>query len=357
MFVFLKHLHILQFKNIAERSFDFSEKIAVLAGKNASGKTNVLDAVHYLAMTKSYFASTDMHSIMQGQEFFVLYGKFEHQNTTLEVSCSVNKNEGKQLFCNQKPYARLSQHIGKIPVVVVAPSDIGLITEYADTRRKFLDALISKYDPEYLQALIQYQQVLQQRNSIIRQGEAAYQQEDLLFVYHARMVQTADVILNKRKKFFEEIANVLSSTYQQLQDCSEILELKYVSTIQNDFAQELQHALAKDIRLGYTSVGIHRDDFDIMLNGHRAKIFASQGQQKTIVIALKWIELYYIYIKTKMSPILLLDDIYDSLDSGRLKKIGALLQSDMVGQIILTDTEKDRLQNLFETKNMQIIEM
>lgn len=355
--MFLKHLNILYFKNIEDVKFDFSKKINVFVGRNAAGKTNVLDAIYYLSMTKSYFSASDIQNIQHGKDFFVIHGKFENQNELMEVSCSVNKTEGKHISVNQKPYQKISEHIGKIPVVFVAPQDTTLITEYADTRRKFLDALISKFDNEYLMALIQYNRVLQSRNAIIKQGEQAFQQRDLLEVYNMQMVQFGEIILNKRKKFFEEVKEILNDTYRQLQDNREFLELKYLSSVQTDFLKELNASLAKDVRMGYTTTGVHRDDFEILLNGYPAKNYASQGQQKTIVLALKWLELSYLFSKTNIQPILLMDDIYDKLDDERLNRIKILIRSGKAGQVFITDNHLQRVKELFAGEDVEIFQM
>lgn len=355
--MFLKHLNILYFKNIEERQFDFSKKIIAFVGLNGVGKTNILDAIYYLAMTKSYFSSSDVQNIQQGKEFFVLQGKFEKNGQWLDVNCSVKRSEGKNVSFNQKAYTRISEHIGKIPIVFIAPQDSFLITDYADTRRKFLDALISKFDRDYLNALIQYYHALQNRNNIIKQGEVAYQQQDLIDVYNSQMAQTGELILNKRRQFFDEIKDVLKTTYSQLQDNQENLELVYTSTIQKDFFKELQHSLPKDIRMGYTTIGVHRDDFDILLNQYPAKNFASQGQQKTIIFAIKWVELFYLYSKTNIHPILLIDDIYDRLDEKRLSRMKTFLMNDIVGQVFVTDNHPKRIQDLFADVDIEIIEL
>lgn len=355
--MFLKQLHCLYFKNLEDKEFHFSEKYVAFVGNNATGKTNVLDAIYYLSMTKSYFSATEVQNIQFGKEFFVINGKFQDDGKNLEVSCSIRKSEGKQILLNQKPYSKITDHIGKIPVVIIAPQDLKLITEYADTRRKFLDALISKFDKEYLNALLQYHKALQQRNAILKQGELAYQQMDLLDVYGLQMAQSGELILSKRKLFFEEIKDKITNTYAQLQKNREILDLNYVSTIQNDFFKELQNALPKDIRLGYTSVGIHRDDFEIVLNAYPAKNFASQGQQKTIIIALKWLELLHIFQKTGVCPIVLLDDVYDRMDEQRLHQFVQLLNTDFIKQVFVTDTNKERISQLFQRQDLQIVEM
>lgn len=356
--MFLKYLQLFQFKNIEELQWDFYEKTIAFIGANAVGKTNILDAIHYLAMTKSYFSSSDIQNIQFGKDFFLIHGKFQKNNQeTLEIKCSVKKGSNKILSVNDKPYLKLAEHIGKIPVVLITPYDLSLITEYADTRRKFIDALISKFDKEYLNALIQYNQHLQNRNSIIKQGDVAYKQKDLIEVYNIQMAQIGETILKKRIQFFNEIKEILRSTYQVLQSNNEVLELNYISTIQNNYLQELQNSLSKDIRMGYTCVGIHRDDFDIILNNHLAKNHASQGQLKTIVIALKWVELMYLHQKTQEHPILMIDDIYDKLDKTRLMKIKELINSDIAGQVFITDNHYDRIKNLFEKTNIQIIQM
>ncbi|MCX7728093.1 MAG: hypothetical protein N2203_01350, partial [Bacteroidia bacterium] len=195
------------------------------------------------------------------------------------------------------------------------------------------------------------------RNSIIKKGEIAFQQQDLLDVYNAQLSQYGEIILKKRHSFFEEIKNTLITVYQNLQDNQEHLELKYTSTIQNDFYKELQHSLPKDIRMGYTTTGPHRDDFEILINNYPAKNFASQGQQKTIVFAIKFLELMYLHQKTKITPILLIDDLFDRLDDGRLNKIRLQIKNSPVTQIFLTDNHYERVNKLFEQESIEIIQI
>lgn len=357
--MFISHLNILNFKNISELQLDFTKKIIALTGKNACGKTTILDVIYYLAMTKSYFSASDIQNIKHQQEFFVLFGKFKNNDEQFDVSCSVKKNEGKYVAINQKNYNRIAEHIGKIPVVIMAPQDLNLITEYSDTRRKFLDALISKFDKEYLNALIQYQKLLQNRNALLKQSDNNLSQKDLIDVYSEQMVPFGELILKKRKKFFEDIKPLVKTTYQQLQDNNETLELKYISTIQNDFAKELENSFSRDLKMGYTTVGIHRDDFDILLNDYPAKNYASQGQLKTVTFALKWIELIYLYQQTNIHPILLIDDMYDRMDDERIEKLKSLILNGIAEQIFITDTNYSRIKNLFkENENdVQILQI
>lgn len=352
--MFLKKLNILYFRNIEEKLFNFDMPVVALIGNNGAGKTNALDAIYYLAMTKSYLGFSDVQSISFHRDFFVINGFFENDNENIEVICSVKKGEGKKIILNQKPYTRTTEHIGRIPLVFIAPQDISLITEYADTRRKFLDALIAKYDKTYLNALLAYQQALQSRNSIIKNGESAFTQQDLIEVYNIQMVQYGEIIFNKRKIFFEEVKSLIKDTYNNLQDNNEHLSIEYVSTIQKDFLKELQHSLPKDIKMGYSTIGVHRDDFSILLNNYPSKNFASQGQQKTIVFALKWMELLHLYQKTNKHPLFLIDDIYDRLDDQRLNKIKNLLHSGIAAQVIITDNHDERIKKLFQS-DIQII--
>lgn len=352
--MFLRKLHILYFKNIEELELLFSGKIIGLIGSNGVGKTNVLDAIYYTAMTKSYF-SQDVQNIQHQKNFFVIHAQYEHQDETFEVSCSVKKGEKKVMQWNQKPYLKITEHIGKIPIVFIAPQDQNIITEYADRRRKFLDALISKFDKEYLMALIQYHQVLQNRNAIIKQGDYALQHKDLIDTYNYQLCQSGEILLKKRILFFNEVKQIIHDIYQQLQDDHETLTLQYISSVQNDFLKELEQSLTKDIRMGYTSIGPHRDDFDILLNNYSAKNFASQGQQKSIIFALKWMELTYLHQKTQLHPLVLIDDIYDKLDDIRMHKLKQLIQQHIAGQIFITDNHPDRLSHLFENDSIQII--
>ncbi len=342
----LNKLHLLQFRNIEELSFNFSKSVIIIVGENGIGKTNLLDAIYHLAFTKSYFSHTENTNINHQHDFFFIEGVFENNDFLYDISCSVRRKGGKIFKCNGKEYLKISEHIGKIPIVFITPQDLNLITEYADTRRKFLDVIISKYDKQYLEALIQYNKVLQNRNSLVK-NNALYTQKELVSIYNQQLNGYGSIILEKRNQFFTDTESLIQDIYAQLQGNKETLLLKYQSTIKGSFIEQLENSIEKDMRVGYTSVGTHRDDFDILLNNYSVKQYASQGQQKSVIFALKWLELIFLKNKTNISPILLIDDMCDKLDDTRLKKIKEMLSTQDIGQVFITDSNAERIRNLF----------
>ena len=348
----LKSLNILNYKNIREANLDFAEKINCFVGLNGQGKTNLLDAIYYLSFTKSFFNVIDSQNITHGEEMALIQGKYENEET---ISCGLKRGQKKQFRRGKKDYKRLLDHIGLIPLVIVSPQDAELITDGSDERRRFLDGVIAQQDRKYLEHLTTYNALLKQRNALLKQlSESSESIErsgnsDLFEVLELQMAQHADYIFRERSAFIERFTPLFQELYAEIAGAAEVVSLKYVSQLQDrDLEEAFKRTRSRDIILGWTSQGIHKDDLPMMLGEYPLKQVASQGQQKTFLLALKLAQALYLG-----KPILLLDDIFDKLDSTRMERIISLLQSDRFGQIFITDTDRQHLSELLPTENKQ----
>jgi len=345
--MYLKHLHVSNFKNYEENEFDFHENVNCFVGKNGSGKTNLLDAIHYLSFCKSYFSSQDTYSVRFNCDFFAIYGLFEsfENRTNTKIGC-VFKNGRKTIKANQKEYQRLSDHIGLFPLIMVSPYDNDTINEGSETRRKFFDISISQFDKEYLQQLISYQKILQQRNQLLKQhlsGEKA--DLSLLQIYNNQLIPLGNYIFEKRKQFVSAILTDFQHYYQTLSGGNETVSIIYQSQLfEQDFEKGLQGNETQDFRSAYTNFGTHKDDFLFLINEMPLKRFGSQGQQKSFSLALKLAQYDYIATRKKVKPILLLDDIFDKLDNFRITQLLNMVGQHHFGQVFITDTDEVRLQ-------------
>lgn len=343
--MYLQKLSLLQFKNYAQENFRFSAKINCLTGLNGSGKTNVLDAIHYLGLTKSYFNTIDSQNIMHGQEFMVIEGSFIKNNDALDIYCGVKRNTKKVFRKNKKEYTKMAEHIGLIPMVMISPADYGLILEGSDERRKFLNNVISQFDKVYLDETIRYNRLIQQRNKVLKDLAAHHiENNELIEVLNSQLVPLAKSIHSKRKNFVEELIPTFNNYYQHISEGKESVSLQYESQLTgNDYEQLLKASLQKDRMLQYTAVGVHKDDLVLQMADHPIKKTGSQGQQKTFLIALKLAKFNYIEKLCGQKPVLLLDDIFDKLDKLRVGKILSLVAENQFGQIFITDTNFERL--------------
>jgi DNA replication and repair protein RecF len=346
--MYLSSLNLLNFKNYAEAQIDFSKGVNCLTGNNASGKTNILDAVHYLSMCRSYFTPTDYQNIKLDENFFMIKGEFELNNMNESVICSLKEGQKKQFKRNQKDYDRLNEHIGLLPVVMVAPVDQELITEGSEVRRKFLDRIISQLDKIYLDDLISYNKILSQRNALLKQFAMAGSFDSAsLQVWDEQLVSLGERIFKKRKKFIEDFVLLFAKFYKYITGETETAGINYESQLDgNDFAVLLNHALPKDRALQFSTTGIHKDDLNFMISGVSAKKFGSQGQQKSLVIALKLAHFSMIKKHKNLRPIIMLDDLFDKLDDERVSKILNLVHDEVFGQVFITDTHKERLKRI-----------
>lgn len=345
----LEKLILLNFKNYEEVNLNFPYRINVLVGKNGSGKTNLLDSIFYLSFTRSAFSTLDQHCILTGKNFFVLKGEFSHDETRTEISSSVQIGSKKVFREGLYEYQKLSEHIGKYPVILIAPDDVDLIKEGGEGRRKFFDSIISQLDGKYLENLLAYNHILKQRNGYLKlSSERGSIDWVAVESYDHTLVKHGVQIFERRKQFIEEFIPYFKKYYKFIVDESEEATLNFQSELfDRDFYAGLMASRQRDVVLQRTTFGIHRDDFQFILKGGELKRFGSQGQQKSFVIALKLaqFEMAEKYKGTK--PILLLDDIFDKLDDFRIAKLLALIKSEL-GQLFITDARPDRTKSLLD---------
>ena len=346
----LETLYLLSFKNYSETNLRFSPRINVLVGKNGSGKTNLLDAIFYLAFTKSAFSSSDQQCITQGQNFFLVKGEFRKGKSSDEITSSVQIGSKKVFKENTSEYQKLSEHIGKYPVVLIAPDDVILVREGSEERRKFFDGIISQLDRLYLENLIQYNQALKLRNALMKMYAERGLPIDWLMLesYDKILIQSGEFIFRSRLNFIVEFLPVFQKYYRFLVDDSESADVRYSSELNDKaFFQGLLDTRGKDAALLRTNFGIHRDDFEFTLAAEPLKKFGSQGQQKSFVIAMKLAQFEIIERHKGFKPILLLDDIFDKLDDFRIARLLELIKSEF-GQLFITDARPERTKGLLD---------
>lgn len=347
--MYLQKLSLVNFKNYSSAELDLSPQVNCFTGSNGEGKTNLLDAIHYLSFCKSFFNPIDSQNILHEAPFFVIQGTFIVDGQPEEVYCGLKRNQKKQFKRNKKEYSKLSDHIGLFPLVMISPADSDLIAEGSENRRKFIDSVISQYDKEYLDRLIDYNRVLSQRNALLKRfAETRSYDEASLDIWDMQLVELAKRIHARRREFINEFTPIFQHYYELLSGGKEKVSLAYTSHVDgDDFDKVLKNALRKDMIFHYTTVGIHKDDLEFRISDHPIKKFGSQGQQKSYLIALKLAQFDFIKRVKKLTPVLLLDDIYDKLDEHRVKHLMNIVSSDTFGQIFITDTHHDRIPKLF----------
>ncbi len=344
----LKSISLFNYKNFSEASFEFDAKINCFVGKNGIGKTNVLDAIYQLSYGKSYFNPLAVQNIKHGEDFFVIDGEFIIKDRTEQIVCSLKKNQKKILKRNGKLYEKFSDHIGLIPLVIISPADRDLIVEGSENRRRFIDSVIAQSDAPYLQQLIQYQKILQQRNALLKYFSLNHVFEnETLSIYNEQLHHLGHVIFEKRKQFINEFIPIFEKHHADIAGGEEKVQLIYESQLyEKDLFLLLSENIAKDRLLNYTSAGIHKDDLSFEIEGHPIKKFGSQGQQKSFLIALKLAQFEFIKKQCKQKPIILFDDIFDKLDETRVSKIVAMVNKDEFGQLFISDTHSDRTEKI-----------
>jgi DNA replication and repair protein RecF len=348
--MYLQKLSLVNFKNISAQTFDFHQKINCFVGNNGVGKTNILDAIYYLSFAKSYFNPIATQNIKHDEAFFVVEGDYLVNERSEKIICTLKKGHKKVLKRNGKAYDKFSDHIGQFPLVIISPADRDLVTEGSDVRRKFVDGVISQQDKTYLQNLLSYNKVLSQRNALLKYFAINRTFDALnLQVYNEQLSVLGTKIYQKRKDFLALFIPIFNQKYQIISDDKEQVNLLYNSQL-NDFEMIdlLKENLNKDKMLQYTSVGIHKDDLSFEIGDYPIKKFGSQGQQKSYLIALKLAQFEFIKKQSTVTPILLLDDIFDKLDENRVSQIVELVNDDEFGQIFITDTHKERTENILK---------
>ena len=352
----LRRLSILNYKNIREASLELSPKINCFIGHNGVGKTNVLDAVYYLSFCRSASNPIDSQVIRHEEPFCVIEGEYESDSQypigdsqQLLISCGMKRGVKKHFKRNKKEYKRLSEHIGLIPLVVVSPSDTMLIEGSSEERRRLMDMVISQYDRSYIEALSRYNNAHQQRNTLLKQEDPA-PDPMLLQIWEEQMAESGEVIYQKRNAFVQELIPLFQQFYNQISAGRETVGLNYTSHCQRGpLLEVIQRDRHKDLAVGFSLHGVHRDDLEFTLDGHLMKREGSQGQNKTYAIALKLAQFDFLKrTASQTTPLLLLDDIFDKLDAERVEQIVRLVSGDAFGQIFITDTNRDHLDQILK---------
>lgn len=354
----LRELNILNYKNIREAAMQFSDKLNCFIGLNGQGKTNVLDAIYYLSFTKSAYNAIDSQNIHHDEEMAMIQGQYLLGEDSETISCGLKRGVKKQFRRGKKDYKRLLDHIGLIPLVMVSPQDSELVVEGSDERRKFMDGVISQYSKPYLEHLTQYNALLKQRNALLKQYAevAADALPVALFeVLEMQLVQHALPIYQERVRFIEQFVPYFQEVYRAISGDKEQVALQYISQLhERDLTEALARTRQRDLILGWTSQGIHKDELEMSLGNYPLKRVGSQGQQKTYLLAMKLGQALYLdsvhAVNTK--PILLLDDIFDKLDSERVERIVQLVVGEQFGQIFITDTDRQHLTAILSEQYM-----
>ena len=346
----LDTLSLINFKNYDRANFDFCSKINCLVGNNGAGKTNVLDAIYYLSMTKSSLNSADTQNIRYNSDFFVIQGEYRRKDAAESIYCGMKRGQKKVFRRNKKDYERLSEHIGLLPVVTISPADSSLITGGSEYRRKLINEVISQYNHNYLQDMMQYNRALEQRNALLKKfAENHSFDADVLDIWTEQLAATGNRIYRYRAEFCRELIPVFRKYYSEISGGEENVELVYGSQLHDrDFIALLNESIAKDRLLQFTTAGIHKDDLLLQMNGFPIKKSASQGQQKTFLVALKLANFNFISQHGQIIPILLLDDIFDKFDALRVGRIIRLVSEKQFGQIFITDTGREHIEGVLQ---------
>lgn len=346
----IERLSILNYKNIEQAEIMPSPKVNCFLGSNGMGKTNLLDAIYYLSFCRSHSNASDTQNIKHDADFAVMQGWYNLGSKTEEFFCSLRRRQKKQFKRNKKEYERFSDHIGLLPLIIVSPSDTDLIAGSSEERRKFMDIFLSQFDKEYLHSLIRYNKALMQRNALLKsEGNI---DESLLDLWDEQLAIDGQVVYQRRKEFIEKFIPTFQKIYDFICSSNEKVELEYKSHFDTDnFLSLLKDRRRRDKALGHTSAGIHRDDLEMMMDGYSIRRVGSQGQNKTYVVALKLAQFDFLRQATSTTPILLLDDIFDKLDSSRVEQIIKLVLEKDFGQIFVTDTNRQHLDDILSHTN------
>ena len=340
-------ISLFQFKNYREADFAFPERITGICGLNGRGKTNLLDAVHYCCFTKSYFTKSDGAAVLEGAQGFRIAARVQQDRQQKELACVLRETGRKEFSVDGEPYERFSHHIGKFPCVFIAPDDIQIITGASEERRRFLDALISQLDAPYLQHLMDYNKILQQRNSYLKSlAESRSADTGLLDIYDAQLTIHGGYVFAQRTLFLQKLLTLVNFFYEQIAGSSENIGLVYESALlQTSLTDLLRRQRDKDLLLQRTTQGVHRDDLGITLRGQPFKTTASQGQRKSLLFALKLAEFELLREIKGFPPVLLLDDVFEKLDEQRMYNLLHQVCVQNTGQIFITDTHRERLES------------
>lgn len=348
--MWLSKLTLFQFKNYTQAEMTFSEGINCFTGKNGAGKTNILDAIHYLSFTKSWFHVNDGQNMLHGAEMMLVQGLFEKEQMQEQIAIGLKKNAKKSVRCNGNEYDKLAEHIGKYPLVMIVPADINLIYEGSEDRRRMLDMSVSQINKLYLDDLIRYNKALEQRNKQLRIfAEGTEFDRELLFIWEKTLEECGKRIFEQRKAYVEAIEPVFQSLYLGMSSGTEMVHIQYLSPLEKvSWGDLFEENLQRDLFLQRTSAGVHKDDFLMQIDGYPLKKFGSQGQQKSFIISLKLAEYFFLKERSGTKPLLLLDDIFEKIDEHRALSLLAQISTEEFGQIFITDTHTDRMKMAFK---------
>ncbi len=353
--MFLHKLLLSDFKNYEQASLVFSDKINCFTGNNGVGKTNLLDAIHYLSFCKSFFNPADTQNIRHGQNFFAINGSFQRNGDSNElVQCIQKRNQRKRFLLNKKEYDRLADHIGNFPLVMISPYDRDLISEGSEIRRKYIDSVISQFDKQYLDDLIQYNKVLVQRNALLKTfAERDFFDSAQLEIWDEQMIRLGKLLFAKRTRFIEAFIPIFQHYYTFISGGQEKVDVQYNSHLcSSEMEILIRENRSRDRSAQFSTVGIHKDDLEFTLDGFQVKKFGSQGQQKSFVVAIKLAQFDYTRNIKGYKPILLLDDVFDKLDDVRVQQLISLVSQHNFGQVFITDTSEDRIRRIFDTMDI-----
>lgn len=357
----VSQLSLVQFRNYSLQRFDFTERVIGICGANGTGKTNLLDAIHYLSLTKSYFSRPDVQSVSHGKQGMRIEGSLSIHGDASKLVCILRENSKKEFYVDDEAYKKFSEHLGKYPCVMIAPDDIALISDGSEERRSFLDAILCQMDKQYLHHLIAYNKILQQRNSFLKQaGESGFLDESLLAILNEQLSSKGQFVFEERRKFMLHFLPLVLHHYNKIAEKSDEVNILYESQLHNGLMKDvLKLSLQKDLALQRTNSGIHKDDLNILMNDLPFKSQASQGQRKSLLFALKLAEWDVLKERKGFAPILLLDDVFEKLDEKRMHNLLHWVCAENEGQVFITDTHRDRLTKQLEDikVNFQIIQL
>jgi len=346
----LRNISLVQFKNYREAFFAFNERIIGIHGNNGVGKTNLLDAIYYLCFTKSYFSKSDQQNVLQGELGFRIEGLFDTNDEAKKIVCILRETGRKEFSLDGAAYEKFSSHIGRFPCVIICPDDVQIVTGGSEERRRFVDGLLCQLDANYLQNLIEYNKIIQQRNMLLKSmSEKRSNENGLLEIYDQQLCRPGNYVFEQRRNFLERILTLVKSSYNKIAGIAEDLQLSYTSQLfQKSFDVILKQMREKDLILQRTTSGIHKDDIEITLNGQSFKQLASQGQRKSLLFALKLAEYETLMDAKGFPPILLLDDVFEKLDAGRMQNLLHWVCVENQGQVFITDTHEERIREHFQ---------
>ena len=354
--MWLKNITLLNFKNYATAELSFAKTVNVFVGNNGAGKTNLLDAIHYLCLCKGYFNPIDSHQIKSNEDLFLVQGDFERKEKNEKITCGLKRNQKKQFKRNKKEYDKLANHIGLFPLVMISPYDVNIIMDGSEERRRFIDNVISQTDSNYLDELIIYNKHLLNRNALLKQVALTRKLDvSLLEILDSQLINSGDKIFEKRKQFMSDFIPLFNTYYSFISEDAERVGLTYQSQLnEQNFEALLTKSIERDRIVERTTTGIHKDDLLFSLSDMPLKRFGSQGQQKSFLIALKLAQYAYLQKFKGFKPIMLLDDIFDKLDDLRVHKLMEMVSHHDFGQIFITDTGKERVLSIFNAIKVDV---